>query len=942
MKAFLRWGAPLLAVVWLTFSSGCVPVPTDFSVGGKVTGLAGDLGLSLNGTQTLLVSRSGVYRFTTRLPANTSYNVTISSQPASQNCSVLDGSGIVTSANITNVNVSCLLKEFHVGGTVSGLDGSITLQLNGGESITLDEQGEFQFLSTFANGESYNLTIASQPVGQQCMAADSAGNINVANAVVSINCTNSSQDLSPSLTHIWPGAVLHGREVKISGRNLQNASVIFNGVPMIPIQQTSSEFRFVAPENVGGIYALELENDAGATSRNVTQGEVMNNVATMEAGLNHSCAVLVSGAVQCWGGNESGQLGNGSRFGFQSSPATVHQINTAVLVSAGMDHSCAVLASGEVQCWGSNNYHKLGSSSASAYSTTPRTVTTITSALTVSAGGNHSCAVLDNGTVQCWGRNNHGQLGNGTIDDSLAPVTVTGINTAVTVSAALNHSCALLSNGTVQCWGDNRNGMLGSINDGAFYRTTPVTVTDISTAVALSASFQHSCAVLSSGAAKCWGSNTQGQRYGSDDIQNAVAISTGQNHNCALLGNGAVQCWGNNNSGELGNGSKVLNVSAPTNIANAVAVSTGDRFSCALLSDGTVQCWGESSLGRLGTRDTITSETPVTLSGFDSALDISVGGGIVSPKYSCAVMSGGAVQCWGAINEGNYAQYGVPLTLTTISGALAANVGTSSCALLQNGTVQCWGKNDYGQLGNGTTVDSTAPVVVSGIESALAISGSCALLSDESVQCWGYNGDGQLGNGTTIDSMTPVTVIGISNARAIASSGGHSCALLSGGAVQCWGYNSHGQLGNGTTAGSTTPTTVSGISNAVAISVNENVSCAALGTGEVRCWGSYTYAGYPAHTTTPRTVSGIHNAISVSAGPYSNCAILRTGAVQCWNDFDAPQTVAGIVDAQIVRVGINHSCALLSSGAVQCWGDNTYGQLSLPTTFQPGTPVNFH
>ena len=137
----------------------------------------------------------------------------------------------------------------------------------------------------------------------------------------------------------------------------------------------------------------------------------------------------------------------------------------------------------------------------------------------------------------------------------------------------------------------------------------------------------------------------------------------------------------------------------------------------------------------------------------------------------------------------------------------------------------CWGYNLFGQLGNGTTADSSTPVAVSGISTATSVTAggdhACALLSGGSIKCWGYNGYGSLGNGTTTDSSTPVTVSAISTAVSVTAGGEHTCAILSGGSVKCWGFNSDGELGNGTTTDSLTPVAVSGITAAVAISAGE-------------------------------------------------------------------------------------------------------------------------
>ena len=145
-----------------------------------------------------------------------------------------------------------------------------------------------------------------------------------------------------------------------------------------------------------------------------------------------------------------------------------------------------------------------------------------------------------------------------------------------------------------------------------------------------------------------------------------------------------------------------------------------------------------------------------------------------------------------AVGNSKIGPSNLPGTVSGIANAVAVAAG---CALLSSGTVQCWGGNAYGQLGNGTTTDSSVPVTVSGITNAIAVAAggsprTCALLSNGSIQCWGCNTDGQLGNGTTADSSVPVTVSGITNAIAVAAGDSdHTCAVLSNGSIQCWGCN---------------------------------------------------------------------------------------------------------------------------------------------------------
>jgi hypothetical protein len=206
----------------------------------------------------------------------------------------------------------------------------------------------------------------------------------------------------------------------------------------------------------------------------------------------------------------------------------------------------------------------------------PAATLTITTAgaTAIAAGGDHSCALLTGGTVQCWGYNGNGQLGNGTFTSSLNRVKVTGITTAIAITAGQYHSCALLSGGTVECWGDNYSGQLG--NGTLTDSSTPVTVTGITSATAITAGDYHSCAVLSGGTVECWGSNQFGGLGNGANLAfsgggvssipvtviasyfvamtNAIAVTAGYQHSCALLLGGTLRCWGYNYWGQLSNG----------------------------------------------------------------------------------------------------------------------------------------------------------------------------------------------------------------------------------------------------------------------------------------------------------------------------------------------------------------------------------------------------
>jgi alpha-tubulin suppressor-like RCC1 family protein len=373
-------------------------------------------------------------------------------------------------------------------------------------------------------------------------------------------------------------------------------------------------------------------------------------------------------------------------------------------VATGDLHTCALQPAGTVLCWGLNNFGQLGNGTTTK-SLTPVPVTDLNQVVGLSANGNHSCALQSAGTVRCWGGNNSGQLGNGTTTKSLTSVAVTGLSDAKALASGANHNCAIRASGSVVCWGDNSAGQLG---DGTkTKRSTPVAVAGLTDAVALSVNGRSSCAVRAPGTAVCWGVQFDGQLFffngvidGPADSTRATttvaitglsdvrAISAGLSHGCAIVGSGAVKCWGFNAFGELGNGSvslptntttftttttttittdTIADITAITNavpvtgITNAVALSTGGAYSCALLADKTIKCWGNNSVGQLGDGSANANQsTPVAVQGLTDA--VSVSGSVL---HTCALRTGGALSCWvnnsqGQLGDGTTTNKKVP------------------------------------------------------------------------------------------------------------------------------------------------------------------------------------------------------------------------------------------------------------------------------------------
>jgi alpha-tubulin suppressor-like RCC1 family protein len=296
------------------------------------------------------------------------------------------------------------------------------------------------------------------------------------------------------------------------------------------------------------------------------------------AGDDHSCALQSAGTVRCWGLNGSGQLGNGTTTRSLTSVA-VTDLSDAKALGSGR-HNCAIRASGSVVCWGSNNSGQLGDGT-QVNRSTPVPVTGLTDAVALSVIGDSTCAVRAVGTVVCWGEQFGGQVmlaGSSGAEfvgvvvnrnSTRAPVAIAGLADVRVISIGVFHGCAIIGSGAVQCWGFNGNGELGNGPvTTATIVITPVTVTGITNAVALSTGFGYSCALLADKTIKCWGNNAQGQLGDGSTVRrfspvavngltDAVSVSGSIKHTCALRTGGALSCWGDNSGGQLGDGTQV-------------------------------------------------------------------------------------------------------------------------------------------------------------------------------------------------------------------------------------------------------------------------------------------------------------------------------------------------------------------------------------------------
>jgi alpha-tubulin suppressor-like RCC1 family protein len=631
-------------------------------------------------------------------------------------------------------------------------------------------------------------------------------------------------------------------------------------------------------------------------------GAPLENVAQLAGGSNYMCARRTNGTVQCWGaslavGDVAGLAdathvsARGTAFCAVSGGrvvcwntnltpgAAVANLSDATMVAVGVGFNCALRMTGGVVCWGTNAYGQLGNSTTTSSTTNPVAVTGLTDAVSVTAGEHFACARRRTGAVVCWGRNQSGQLGDGsTVANRSAPVEVMSLTGVTELRAGMRHACAIATGGQLRCWGENTYAQLGDATN--TNRAAPVVVADLSPQRAVALDLHHTCGLGADGRVRCWGNNPYGEGGGGTEVRSTPAAITGvadavdvqqgtgsnaatgagTSWRCALRRTGAVACWGSasqgNSSGQLGDGTTTQRATpAPvTGLTDATQITVAGSVACALKRDQTAVCWGLNNYGQLGDGTTTNRNAPTPVMGLTSVAHIQTG-------------------------------------------------GNHTCARRTDGSVWCWGYNFHGELGQNDQVNRSAPTQVMGLgtnaqELWVGSNFACARLSAGQVHCWGRNIENQLGDGSNTNRYVPVTTtastatmpVALTDVTALPFCGPSHCVARTANAVWEWGYNYGGLRARTSTA-----------------------------------WASFVSfsTNYGYGTCSVRSASGV---VSTVCSNYGEFGLIGAGTTP----YSGSGTVTGGDRFTTVRVSPNAygpTCAIDTAGQLYCWGWTGDGSL---------------
>ena len=697
---------------------------------------------------------------------------------------------------------------------------------------------------------------------------------------------------------------------------------------------------------------------------------------TVSAGLIHSMGITTAGNLFAWG-NNTGQLGDGTAVN-KSLPIQITVAKPATydswkFISVNTSQAAAIRASdSSLWIWGGNTSGQLGDGTTINKSSPVRIGTSSWSM--VAAGVSFTAGITTTGTLYAWGYNNFGDLGDGTTISKSSPVTVSTLNLFSKISCGTDFSLAIDNSGMLWSWGLNTSGQLG---DGTtINKSSPVQIGTSSWTI-ISASYINSAGITTTGALFTWGNNTAGQLGDGTTIAKSspvqigtsswTAVSTGASYMMGITTTGGLFTWGLGTSGQLGDGTTV-NKSSPVQIGTSSwsMVSAGGLTSAAILANGSgaLFTWGLGTSGQLGDGTTINKSSPVQI-GTSSWNFVSAGNPYVAAISTAGALFTTGLNSFGQLGDGTIINKSTPVQVATtyniISSWTAVSAGYShSMAIAYDGLLWGWGTNATGQLGDGTTATRSYPIQIGNSSwKSIGTSGySAGITTTGALFAWGANITGQLGDGTTVNKSSPVQV-GTSSWTMVSLGDAYVLGLTTTNLLYTWGVNSVGQLGDGTVVNKSSPVAITALQQ-VTFDSWKMISTGLSHTAAIRysdaslwVWGNNATGQLGDGTTINKSSPiqiGTSSWSAVSAGASHTAGITTTGSLFTWGGNNSYQLGDGttIAKSSPVQIGtsswtivsaFSQSAGITISGSLFTWGLNNIGQLGDGTTIAKSSPV---
>ena len=749
----------------------------------------------------------------------------------------------------------------------------------------------------------------------------------------------------------------------------------------------------------------ELGDGSTAQRNSPVQIGSSTNWSSIAAGGYHTIAKKTDGSLWAWGDNYFGQLGDVSTTQ-RNSPVQIGSSTNWSLIAAGAYHTIATKTDGSLWAWGYNGLGQLGDGS-NTHRNSPVQIGSSTNWLSITAGVYHTIATKTDGSLWAWGNNAEGQLGDGSTAQSNIPKKIGSSTNWSSMGAGQYHTIATKTDGSLWAWGYNYDGQLG---DGSnTQRYSPVQIGSSTNWSSIAAGVYHTIATKTDGSLWAWGNSSKGQLGDGSTTQSnspkqivaaktstitvlqpttgdttATACSSFNWYGTNITNSGTATHVLKNKNGCDSTLTLHLTINQPTRSTNTKTICSSDLpyswDGLTFVGSGTQTKTGmTNAAGCDSTADyvlTVYAAYAATLSSVDATICANTTANISVAIYGggspfTVVYSGGTVSNY--ISGSNIAVSPASTTTYTLTSVADANgckalldwkmIKTGyyhTVGIKADGSLWAWGRNNYGQLGDGSTTTRNSPVQIGSSTNWSSIAAGAyhtiATKTDGSLWAWGYNGYGQLGDGGTTQSNSPIQIASSTNWSSIAAGGLHTIATKMDGSLWAWGFNSNGQLGNGSYNESNSPIQIGSSTNWSSIATGEAHTIATKTDGSLWGWG-YNSSGQLGNGSnnqrnSPVQIGSSTNWLSIAANAYYTIAIQKDGSLWAWgqNSYgqlgdgsttstNMPKQIASITNCSSIAAGGTSTIATKMDGSLWAWGNNFNGQLGDGSNTQRNSPI---